>query len=142
MAKYQVPQFLEVEDKIFGPLTLKQFLYSAGGAGFFFIAWVGLPQPFSTIVALPLLLFFLALAFYKVNNRPFVVTVENYFKYISGTKLYIWKKREKEIKKKAVEVKSSTLVVPELSGSKLRNMSWELDIHDSLEAPDSGVPKQ
>ena len=25
--QYQVPQFIEVEDKIFGPLTFKQFLY-------------------------------------------------------------------------------------------------------------------
>src|SRR3989344_2665997 len=32
--EYQVPQFIEVEDKIIGPLTLKQFIYLAGEAGF------------------------------------------------------------------------------------------------------------
>ena len=30
---FSVPQFIDVEDKIIGPLTLKQFIYLAGGAG-------------------------------------------------------------------------------------------------------------
>ncbi len=31
--RFEVPQFIDVEDKIFGPFTFKQFLYLAGGAG-------------------------------------------------------------------------------------------------------------
>ena len=31
--QFQVPQFLDVEDKIIGPFTIKQFLYLAGGVG-------------------------------------------------------------------------------------------------------------
>ena len=31
--QFQVPQFVEVEDKIVGPLTLKQFLYVGGAVG-------------------------------------------------------------------------------------------------------------
>ena len=31
--RFEVPQFIEVEDKIFGPFTWKQFIYLAGGAG-------------------------------------------------------------------------------------------------------------
>ncbi|TSC80302.1 MAG: hypothetical protein G01um101429_152 [Parcubacteria group bacterium Gr01-1014_29] len=33
MQQFQVPQFIEVEDKIFGPLTTKQFFYLLGGGG-------------------------------------------------------------------------------------------------------------
>ncbi|MFM2424198.1 MAG: hypothetical protein RLZZ70_589, partial [Candidatus Parcubacteria bacterium] len=29
--QFEVPQFIEIEDKIFGPLTWKQFLYVGGG---------------------------------------------------------------------------------------------------------------
>ena len=42
--RFQVPQFIEVEDKIFGPLTLKQFLYTAGGAAVGFIIWSIFPR--------------------------------------------------------------------------------------------------
>ena len=38
--RFQVPQFIEVEDKIFGPMTLKQFIYMAGGAGLSFLIYV------------------------------------------------------------------------------------------------------
>ncbi|TSC61742.1 MAG: SsrA-binding protein, partial [Parcubacteria group bacterium Athens0416_74] len=31
--QFQVPQFIEVEDKIVGPLTFKQFVFIAGGLG-------------------------------------------------------------------------------------------------------------
>ncbi|NCT02072.1 PrgI family protein, partial [Candidatus Parcubacteria bacterium] len=31
--RFEVPQFIEVEDKIFGPLTWRQFLYLSGGLG-------------------------------------------------------------------------------------------------------------
>jgi hypothetical protein len=35
--RYQVPQFIDVEDKVIGPLTIKQFIYLAGGAGMCFV---------------------------------------------------------------------------------------------------------
>ena len=31
--RFEVPQFIEIEDKIIGPLTWKQFIYLAGGVG-------------------------------------------------------------------------------------------------------------
>lgn len=35
--QFQVPQFIEVEDKIFGPLTFKQFVYIAGGVALMYL---------------------------------------------------------------------------------------------------------
>ena len=91
--QYQVPQFIEVEDKIFGPLTLKQFIYLAGGAGLSFVIYEivsSLVLAFIPIVIIMTLS--AALAFYKVNNKPFIFLVESAFKYMMSTKLYIWKK--------------------------------------------------
>jgi hypothetical protein len=28
--QFRVPQFIDIEDKLFGPLTFKQFIYLAG----------------------------------------------------------------------------------------------------------------
>lgn len=132
---YQVPQFIEVEDKIFGPLTWKQFLYVAGGAALSFIVWSLLPSFIAFIVIIPIVAFFLALAFYQVNNRPFIYTVENAFKYFLKSKLYIWRKEAKQPEKSAQETEkanSPELFVPKLSDSKLRELTWSLDINEKL----------
>lgn len=132
--RYQVPQFIEVEDKIFGPLTAKQFLYVSGGAGLAFVVWNLLPSVIDLIVAIPVFIFFLMLAFYKFNDRPFILTVEQALKYATGAKIYIWKKEKKEIKKKEVvkDIINPEEALPKLSDSKLSELSWSLDINKNI----------
>ncbi|HVT75366.1 MAG TPA: PrgI family protein [Candidatus Paceibacterota bacterium] len=134
--RFQVPQFIEVEDKIFGPLTLKQFLYLLGGAGLSFLIYTFIKNiVFALILILPILGFVLALAFYKINNKPFINVVEAAFGYYFGDKLYIWKKVDKAIvaKKTPSTTASGNLdfYVPKLSDSKLKDLTWSLDIKQS-----------
>ncbi|MCH7756681.1 hypothetical protein IIC45_01170, partial [Patescibacteria group bacterium] len=76
---------------------------------------------------------FAALAFYKLNNRQFINIVESVFKYILGNRRYIWKKEEKKIiKKKEIIEESTDVFVPKLSGSKLKDLAWSLDIQESI----------
>src|SRR3989344_3698354 len=92
---FKVPQYIEVEDKIFGPLTFKQFVYLVGGAGASFVFWTFLPH---FIAIFPIAVFAglaLALAFYKVNNRPFVILLQAFIQYQLNGKLYLWKKQTK-----------------------------------------------
>jgi len=74
--EYQVPQFIDVEDKIFGPFTLRQFIYLAGGAGLCVIIFFTLPFFVAVLLALPVIAFTAALAFYRINNKPFIEIVE------------------------------------------------------------------
>ncbi len=144
MAKYQVPQFLEVEDKIFGPLTFKQFLYLGGGLGLGFLAWTFLPASLAIVIGAPIVIFFIALAFLRINERPFIFIVENMFNYLFSKKLYLWRKSERRPERtERAEVGQTPLVnVPKLSESKLRSLSWELDVHESLEGPSEGLPQE
>lgn len=134
--RFQVPQFIEVEDKIFGQLTLKQFIYLGGGAGLSFIIYTILNNFLLTIVPAVIIMgTSLALAFIKINNKPFVSIVESAFRYYFGNKLYIWKKEEKKINKKAdpEEQKNyASVMVPKISDSKLKDLTWSLDIKESL----------
>ena len=134
--KYQVPQFIEVEDKIFGPLTLKQFLYIAGGGALGYIIWAAIPvKTIAIIVGLPVVLFFVALALYPVNGRPFIATVESALKYFLGTKRYTWKQAEKKpVAPDAPKenVTTSEAFIPKLSDSKLKELTWSLDINEKL----------
>tara|TARA_B100002019_G_C21094859_1_gene510485 strand:- start:211 stop:627 length:417 start_codon:yes stop_codon:yes gene_type:complete len=89
--RFEVPQFIDVDDKIFGPLTWRQFVYLGGGVGiavvlFFFNFFAFL------FIGLPLALFAAALSFYPVNNRPFSNFVEAIFNYLSNQRLYLWQK--------------------------------------------------
>lgn len=133
--KYQVPQFIDVEDKIFGPLTFKQFVYLAGGAGLAFALYSILPLFVAIILIIPVALLAVALAFYKVNNKPFIFVLGSAIKYLAGTKLYIWKKRD-NIKKEDVtsvgEKKEGEQYIPKLSDSKLKELAWSLGIKDSI----------
>ncbi len=130
--RFQVPQFIEVEDKIFGPLTFKQFAYIIGGAGLCFVIYhfVG-NLIISIILMLPVAILAGMLAFFKYNGKPFVSVVESAFKYFFGSKLYIWKKVERApVAKKQVEKtdKQQDFFVPKLSDSKLKDLTWSLDI--------------
>jgi len=92
--QFRVPQFLDVEDKIFGPFTFKEFGYLLGAIAFAYIFWKLLP----VYVSMPLIILvsgtFLALAFVKINERPFGDVLQAGFKYFLSSKIYVWQKRE------------------------------------------------
>ena len=133
--RFQVPQFIEVEDKIFGPLTFKQFVYLGGGAGICVVLFIFLPNFLAILASLPVAILALALAFYKVNEKPFINMVEAFFNYSMTHKLYIWKKEEKPIDNKQSTINNQKPVeqvyVPKLSESKLKELTWSLDIKEN-----------
>jgi hypothetical protein len=133
--RFQVPQFIEVEDKIFGPLTFKQFIYIAGGAGICVLLFTFFPKFIAILISLPVAILSGALAFYKVNDKPFIYMVESFFKYTMTNKLYIWKKEEKQVirdeSQESGQKPIEQVYVPKLSESKLRELTWSLDIKDN-----------
>ncbi len=127
--RFQIPQFIDVEDKIFGPFTLKQFIYLAGGASVALASVTIFGVVLGLMIASPIIVLALALAFYKINNRPFINMLESSFKYLTKDKLYIWQKTEKpEAEVAPSEKKYSSLIVPNLGESKLKDMTWQLDV--------------
>lgn len=131
--RYQVPQFIDVEDKIIGPFTIKEFIYIVGGAGLSFMAYNFLPFYFAIIVIGVVAPLSLALAFYKVNNKPFINFLESAFLFYTKTNLYIWKKENKEIiHEEKTQDRDAQVYVPRLSDSKLKELSWSLDINENL----------
>jgi hypothetical protein len=73
MGQYKVPQNVEAEDKILGPLTFKQFIYGLIGFGwaaisFALFRWI---PPVLIVVGFPPTLLFLLLAFYTRDGQNF-----------------------------------------------------------------------
>ena len=134
--QFQVPQFIEVEDKIFGPLTFKQFIYVGGGLGAAYIIWRVLP----IYLAGPLIAVVgglaAGLAFFQLNGRPFIIGLENGFFFLLRSKLYLWN----NARKKGTATPPATslmqgraeVYVPKLSESRLHELSWSLDIKERI----------
>ncbi|PCI20478.1 hypothetical protein COB64_02045 [Candidatus Wolfebacteria bacterium] len=135
--RFRVPQFIDIEDKIFGPFTFKQFVYLIGGAGISFVAFKVLPNFIAILIIIPVVSLSLALTFYKINNKPFIYILEAYVKYLFQGKLYIWKKSKK--KKAATQPTpeekeiSEKAYIPRLSEGRLKDISWSLDVLDMKE---------
>lgn len=131
MAQYQVPQFIEVEDKIFGPFTLKQFIYLAGGGGACLLMFSLLPLYLTILLGIPVMALSAGLAFFQINGRPLIYAMEHAFGYLWGHKLYLWQQREAKPVQAPEAAKAAAVVpVPKLSESKLRDLSWSLNIKD------------
>ena len=134
--EYQVPQFIEVEDKIVGPLSLKQFIYLAGGAGFAVLTFFYLPFLLWVIFAAPVVALALALAFYKMNGKPFIEILEAAFSYYISGKLFLWRKEAKpeaKLNRPAVESPDAphggaSRGGPRLTRGKLHDLAWSLDV--------------
>lgn len=131
-----MPQFIEVEDKIVGPLTLRQFIYLAGTAGICAVLFAYLPRFIAIVLSLPIGALGAALAFYKVNKRPFVNLLEAGFSYLTHEKLMVWKQPELEAgdqkKQKIEEDQPVERTTPRLTRGKLAELSWSLDVKDNL----------
>ena len=125
-----------MESKIFGPLTLKQFIYLAGGAGVIVLLYSLLPIFIVILLGLPVAAFSSALAFYKVNNQPFIKVVESALKFYTSDKLYLWKKEEEKEKHPTLSKnkggESEPLYIPKLTKSKLQDLAWSLDISKEI----------
>lgn len=92
--RFEVPQFIEVEDKIVGPFTWRQFVYLAGGAGAAIMLYILLPFFLFLLTAGPIVALAVGLAFFPVNSRPLSVFLESVVKYIASARLYLWKKQD------------------------------------------------
>ncbi|KKT41835.1 MAG: hypothetical protein UW30_C0004G0034 [Candidatus Giovannonibacteria bacterium GW2011_GWA2_44_13b] len=131
--QHQVPQFIDVEDKIFGPLTAKQFFYVAAGGSIIFIMYVFFKTWLVIVIGIPIGSFFAALAFLKLNGVPFIRIVGNMVSYASSNRLFLWKKvpravkSEKEILSTQIELSGT-----KLTQNKLQDLSWSLDVQKNL----------
>lgn len=128
--QFKVPQFIDIEDKLFGPFTFRQFAYLAGGAGMIFVLYKVLPFWIAVLLIIPIAGLTLALTFYRINNKPFIYYLQAGISYAIGDKLYVWKQRlvKPTLKKEEPTPTPKTNTVPMMSGSKLSDLAWSLDV--------------
>lgn len=136
--QFRVPQFIDMEDKIVGPLTLKQFGYILGAGGFSFLIWTFVPiKIIAVVLIIAISSLFLALAFVKINNRPFADILESAFAYYTGNRVYTWKQpteattRQEDPITKVVADTTKEVAISKANKDRLHELSYGLDVLDT-----------
>ncbi len=126
--QFKVPQFIDVEDKVVGPLTFKQFAYLAGGGGLVYLSFRFFPTLIALVLAGAFGALAFALAFVKYNEKPFIHTLEAFIRFYAKSRLYLWHKQPPKQQSIVVTEKEEKFNRATLTESKLKTLSWSLDV--------------
>lgn len=132
MMQFTVPQFIDVEDKIIGPITVRQFMVML--FGFLIMAIFYKVFDFSLFLTLSLVLFAVCslFAFFKVNGMPFHFFVLNFIQTSKRPFLRVWNSGSvsyaDDIDLESKEMNEITPVKPKsISTSRLTELSLIVD---------------
>src|SRR5665213_1936700 len=88
--QFQVPQFIETEDKIVGPLSLRQFAYIGGAFLLSALLYFSLQLWLCIIGSIILFSIAFALAFVKIEGRTFASVLLSAFNFYWKPQTYVW----------------------------------------------------
>lgn len=91
--KFIVPQFIDKEDQILGPITVRQFLIMLVSLFSIFIAYRILSFVYFLFFAVIVAAFAGVFAFMKINGQPFHVFFINFLQTVTRPALRVWDKR-------------------------------------------------
>lgn len=134
--QFQMPRFLDIEDKVIGPLTFKQFIYLVGGTGLAYVAYSYLGWTWGFIFIALFLGLGIGLAFWKPNNRPAQIMLQAFISHYMKNRMYVWQRPTKFERIKKDEDKNNPSKdgglnsKKEINHDKIEALSWSLDIMD------------
>ena len=144
--QFIVPQFIDVEDKILGPLSVRQFILFLVAAGLIYIDYelmYIIAGNFWFFLISAVFLFGLTglFAFFKVNGRPFHWFLLAMIVNFRDPKLRIWYKytsvRELKRKKEKVKIESEIPIKPGVTQSQLQHLALIVDTGGSFAEEES-----
>lgn len=92
-----VPQFIDVEDKIAGPLTWKQLLWMIALLVLLIVLYNIFESGAFLLIAIPTSLLFIALAFVRPYGQPLTQFIYYGFLHLFGPKIYVWKREVQSV---------------------------------------------
>jgi hypothetical protein len=126
---FNIPQFIDKEDKIVGFLTAKQLGWLFGAGALLMVLWTILDTTSLIIVAIPVIGIFGALAFYQPNGQPLISFALSSISFMFSPKIYIWHRISEKEAIKIIEKKKNDTAQPqkEIGADKLKELSNILD---------------
>ena len=87
---FNVPQYVDVEDKVAGPLTAKQLMWLFGMGAMLLVLWNFFPPGSFFVVALPTIVLFVGLAFYRPHGMSLIGFIGHSIFFLFRPKVYMW----------------------------------------------------
>ena len=131
--RFIVPQFIDAEDKIWGPITVRQFVIILAGALFVFLSYKLSDFSLFLFETVVIVVFVVLFAFYKVNGAPFHYFAVNFVETLKKPHIRVWRKeyiRTETFKNKEENKKNVELALPRkklVSNKKLSELSLIID---------------
>lgn len=113
MQQFTVPQFIDVESKIIGPITTRQFLIFLGTGIFIVLFYKIFDFTLFLTISIPLALLSILFAFFKINGRPFHYFVINLIQTWRRPSLRVWNNKINPL-----EVEVQNIIFPEKAQTK------------------------
>ena len=88
--QFQVPQFIETEDKIIGPFSLRQFLYVGIAGAFSMMLYFTVNTWLWAFLSVFLVGLSIAFATIKMNGRQLPLVLFSAVSYLWKPKIYVW----------------------------------------------------
>lgn len=136
--QFKVPQNIDLEDKIVGPLTLIQFVYLMAGGIIIYISFNVFSAGIFWLIAIPTALLSLSLAFLKIQDQPFSHFLLAAVLFFVRPAKRIWHKElalERLTVEKAPVKKKEEIKLPKkgIEKSELEKLAYILDTHGKIE---------
>ncbi|MBU2025451.1 MAG: PrgI family protein [Patescibacteria group bacterium] len=96
--RFKVPQNVDIEDRIVGPLTGKQFLWFLGAGAILFLIYRFVDSSLFFACALFLFGIAAAFAFYRPYNQNLLTFLSHILIYGSKSKQYVWSRKKEQFK--------------------------------------------
>lgn len=129
--QYVVPQFIEVESKIIGPISVRQFVILLVTAGIIWLEWTLLTFWLAAVIGVLSLALGVIFAFAKINGQPFHIFALSLLQTMKSPRLKLWKKelKLKIVNKKPKKVTNKTNYTPKppMSQSRLTELALMVD---------------
>lgn len=90
MQQFTVPQFIDVEDKIIGPITTRQFIIMLATCLVIAICYKIFDFELFAVIGILLLALGGILAFLRINGRPFHYFILNFIETLKRPALRVW----------------------------------------------------
>ncbi len=118
--RFQVPQNIDLEDRLIGPLTLWQFVYLLIGGSLTYLVWKYFPLWLFWVLGVPLALLTLAISFIKIQDQPFGHFLRWLVFYLIKPKTRLWQKKDARTDIFAEALPSKTAPVKEATVKKIQ----------------------
>lgn len=89
---FSVPQFIDIEDKIAGPLTWRQLLWMIGMGAVLLVMFNMFDMGLFIVFAIPVVLLFVGLAFYRPNGMPLPIFIYHSIFFLFRPKVSVWER--------------------------------------------------